>query len=151
MGLESPEQTGNVELHGGLWKTPVKRAIHTEALEVEDLMMMIWAFCHHAIANGSAQKGGSSPSQKGCGAKSQYRLEMYLAPTHVLMLAYNRDMMTHSLHYTNKHESVWYVKASNHMLLNTSRAVTLRKEVSRLVLYVRLALISFKREQGATT
>ena len=62
IGLESPEQLGRVERHGGLWKQVAKRTISSQELSGADDMRML-ASCTNAIMNDNVRKGGFAPSQ----------------------------------------------------------------------------------------
>ena len=62
IGLESPEQLGRTDRHGGMWKATAKRAIQSMKI-VGTADMTILALANNSVMNDGTRKGGFSPSQ----------------------------------------------------------------------------------------
>ncbi len=62
IGLESPEQLGRTERHGGMWKATAKRAIYSQQIRGTDEMIIL-ALSNNSQLNDGTRKGGFSPSQ----------------------------------------------------------------------------------------
>ena len=62
MGLESPEQLGRTERHGGMWKATAKRAVHAQKIKGTDEMSIL-ALSNKSLMNDGTRKGGFAPSQ----------------------------------------------------------------------------------------
>ncbi len=56
-GLESPEQIGKADRHGGTWRIPTTRAVHVEKLAGGDHMDM-FASCNNPVDNDGMRKQG---------------------------------------------------------------------------------------------
>merc|ERR1712138_272205 len=62
VGLESPEQLGRIERHGGMWKATAKRIIHAQKIrDTDDIVIM--AMANNSTMNDGTRKGGFAPSQ----------------------------------------------------------------------------------------
>ena len=57
IGLESPEQLGRTERHGGMWKRVAKRAVHAQKVKGVDEMIIL-ALPSNTMMNDGARKGG---------------------------------------------------------------------------------------------
>ena len=62
IGLESPEQLGRTERHGGMWKATAKRAVHAQKVKGTDEMIIL-ALSNNSQMNDGTRKGGFAPSQ----------------------------------------------------------------------------------------
>ena len=62
VALESPEQLGRTERHGGMWKATAKRAIHAQKVKGTDEMIIL-ALSNNSLMNDGTRKGGFAPSQ----------------------------------------------------------------------------------------
>ena len=62
IGLESPEELGRTERHGGMWKATAKRAVHVQKVVGTDEMIIL-ALSNNSMMNDGTRKGGFAPSQ----------------------------------------------------------------------------------------
>ena len=62
IGLESPEQLGRTERHGGMWKSTAKRAAHAQKVRGAE-EMKIMALSNNMVMNDGVRKGGFASSQ----------------------------------------------------------------------------------------
>ena len=62
IALESPEQLGRTERHGGMWKNVAKRTVHSQEIKgLHEMKMM--TFNTNKVLNDGTNIGGWSPSQ----------------------------------------------------------------------------------------
>ena len=62
VGLESPEQLGRTERHGGMWKRVARRAVTAQKVKGPDEMMIL-ALSNSCQMNDGTRRGGFAPSQ----------------------------------------------------------------------------------------
>ena len=151
IGLESPEQLGRVERHGGIWKGCGKRVVSSQRITGTEQMRLL-ATELNPILNDGMKKGGFAPSQWVLGRYPNRPGTLYDEDT-ALDLGIVSDQVDPNAAFAlqNRIRTACRKAFAEHDCSRRVKASILRKSAPLQKEYAVGDLISFKRKQGAHT